>query len=146
MGFDLVARNPAHAGARCFRVNIFQMIFLRSAMLAAGVSEILVNRKFLGNDNYLVTPLQSAMIAKKLKIWLKGRNLVVDLVEKNKRAREVNNAVLRLFQAIGDSGQKAMARQYRRAKSIPLRLNRSSRKALRVFADFCERSGGFRVQ
>ncbi len=146
MGFDLVAKRPSHPGASCFRVDIFQMILLRSAMLAAGVSEILVNRKFLGNDNYLVTPLQSAMIAKKLKIWLKGRNLVIDLVEQNERAREVNNAVLRLFQAIGDSGQKAMARQYRRAKSIPLRLSRSSRKALRVFADFCERSGGFRVQ
>ncbi len=54
--------------------------------------------------------------------------------------------MLQLFQMAGDSGQKAMAKQYRRAKSIPLRLNRSSRKVLRIFADFCERSGGFRVQ
>ena len=146
MGFDLVAKKPAHPGASYFRVDIFQMIFLRSTMLAAGVRESLVNRKFLGNDNYLVTPLQSGMIAKKLRAWLKGRNLVIDLMEQNKRAREVNNAVLRVFQIIGDSGQKAMAKQYRLAKSIPLRLSRSSRKAVRVFADFCERSGGFRVQ
>ncbi len=89
MGFDLVAKRPSHPGASYLRVDIFQMIFLRSTMLAAGVSEILVNRKFLGNDNYLVTPLQCAVIAKKLKIWLKGRNLVIDLVDQNKRAREV---------------------------------------------------------
>ncbi len=89
MGFDLVAKTPSHPGTSYLRVDIFQMIFLRSAMLAAGVSEILVNRKFLGNDNYLVTPLQSAVIAEKLKIWLRGRNLAVDLVEQNKRAREV---------------------------------------------------------
>ncbi len=67
MGFELVAKRPAHPDARYFHVNIFQMIFLRSAMLAAGVSENLVNKKFLVNDNYLVTPLQSVMIAKKLR-------------------------------------------------------------------------------
>jgi hypothetical protein len=146
MGFELVARKPAHPGASYLHVNIFQMIFLRSAMLAAGVKESLVNKKFLGNDGYLVTPLQSGMIAKKLKAWLKNRNLVVEMIENNERAREVNNAVLEVFQIVGDSGQKAMAKHYRRAKSIPLRLTRSSRKALRTFADFCEGSGGFRVQ
>jgi hypothetical protein len=39
MGFDLVAKTPSHPGTSYLRVDIFQMIFLRSAMLAAGVSD-----------------------------------------------------------------------------------------------------------
>ena len=146
MGFHLVAKKTKSPNTDYLHVNIFQMTFLRSAMLAAGVSGSLVHKKFLANDGYLVTPLQSRTIAEKLRTWLRGRNLVVDLIEQNERARQINNAVFRVFQQIADTRQKSMARQYGRAKSIPLSLTRPLRKTLRYFADFCENSGGFRVR
>ena len=146
VGFDLVAQKPGPGHLENFPVDIFQMIFLRSAMLAAGVKEDLVHKKFLGNDGWLVTPLQSSVIAGKLRTWLGGRNLVIDLIERNERARQVNSAVLLVFEQLGDHQQRDMAKHYKRAKSLPLRLNRVSRKVIRKFAEFCDNSGGFRVQ
>ncbi len=145
MGFDLVSKKPELGDAGYMRADIIRMIFFRSAMLAAGVPENLVYQKFLGNDGCLVTDQQSRTIAEKLRTWLKRRNLVVDFSEENERARRVNEAVLQVFQSLGDSKQKWAARKIRRTRSLPLRVDRNMRMLIKQFADFCGRSGGFWV-
>jgi hypothetical protein len=145
MGFDLVAkrRDLGHEGY--FRANVFSMMFLRSAMLAAGVKEELIYRKFLGNDGLLVTRLQARTIAGQLDAWLKGRKLQIDIAEENRRAKEVNDAVLGMLEAFHTGKRKSEVARLRRAKSVPLKLDRRLRKAVREFAGFCRRSGGFWV-
>ena len=145
MGFDLVARRRDLGDKGYFRANIFSMIFLRSAMLAAGVKEKLIYKKFLANDGYLVTPLQARTIAEQLTAWMKGRMLRIDLAEENKRAKQVNDATLRVFEALDTRKQKAAAAHLRGAKSAPVTLDRGLRKVVKDFAEFCERSGGFWV-
>jgi hypothetical protein len=143
MGFYLAAKRRDLGNEGHMQASIFSMIFLRSAMLAAGVKEELIYKKFLANDGFLVTPLQTRTIAERLNAWLKGRGLRVDLAEKNKAAKRVNDAVLRVFEAVDAPRQGAMAARFRREKSIPVTLDRRLRKLVRDFAGFCERSGGF---
>ncbi len=145
MGFDLISRNRQLGDAGYMRANVFQMVFLRSAMLAAGVKESLVYKKFLGNDGWLVTDLQAKTIAMELRKWIKGRNLVLDFAEENEGARRVNDTVFGLIESVTRGGQKMAARKIRRAKSLTVRVDREMRVAIRRFADFCERSGGFWV-
>jgi hypothetical protein len=146
MGFDLVAKKPERGHEGYFRANIFSMIFLRSAMLAAGVKEELIYKKFSANDGFLVTPLQSRTIAEKLNAWLKGRNLQLDVAEKNEGVKRVNDVTLRLFEELDKGTRKSTAAHLRRAKSAPVRLDRNLRKFVREFALFCEGSGGFWVE
>ena len=145
MGFDLVAKRRDLGNGGYMRASIFSMILLRSAMLAAGVKEELIYKKFLANDGFLVTPLQARTIAERLKAWLKGRRLRINLAEENKEAKRANDAVLRVFEVVGERGQKRVATHFRREKSIPVTLHRRQRKAVRDFAGFCEHSGGFWV-
>ena len=145
MGFDLVAKRRDLGNEGYMRVSIFSMILLRSAMLAAGVEEGLIYKKFLANDGFLVTPLQARTIAERLKAWLRGRKLRLDLAEENKDAKRANDAILRVFEVVGERKQKSVATHFRREKSIPVTLDRRQRKAVRDFAGFCERSGGFWV-
>jgi hypothetical protein len=146
MGFDLEAKRlelgekMGYLGA-----NIYSMILLRSAMLAAGVNEKLIYKKFIANDGFLVTPIQAKTIAQKLNAWLKGRKLVIDVAEQNENVRRINNVTLKLVGAFGTRGQKSAAAHLRREKSIPITLDREMRKTIRNFARFCERSGGFWV-
>ena len=142
MGFDLVARRRDLGNEGYMRASIFSMILLRSAMLAAGVKEGLIYKKFLANDGFLVTPLQARTIAERLKAWLRGRKLRLDLAEENKDAKRANDAILRVFEVVGERKQKSVATHFRRNKSIPVTLDRRQRKAVRDFAGFCERSGG----
>jgi hypothetical protein len=145
MGFYLVAKRRDLGDEGYMRASIFSMIFLRCAMLAAGVKEELIYKKFLANDRFLVTPLQARTIAERLNAWLKGRRLRIDLAEENKRARQVNSATLKAFEAVGARRQKSVAAHFRRSKSIPVTLDRRLRRVVRDFAGFCERSGGFEV-
>ncbi|MGA2260033.1 MAG: hypothetical protein ABSH28_01210 [Acidobacteriota bacterium] len=143
MGFDLVAKRRELGGEGYLHTNVLSMIFLRSAMLAAGVKEELIYKKFLANDGYVVTPLQARTIAEQLNAWLNGRKLQVDLAEENEKAKRVNDAVLGLFQTLNTGKQKSMAAHLRRAKSVPIPLSRKLRKVVREFARFCEQSDGF---
>ena len=146
MGFDLVARRPkSGGGGGCFSVNFMVMTVLRSAMLAAGVKNELVYKKFLANDGWLVTPAQSKMIAEKLYKWLKGKNLSLDVAENNEKACQLNRAVWQFQYAIGDPEFKHFVNYMRRAKSLPIRVSRKMRKVIRQFARFCDRGCGFRV-
>ena len=145
MGFDLVAKRRDLGKEGYFRAPIFSMMFLRSAMLAAGVREELVCKKFIANDGYLVTPLQARTIAEQLNAWLKGSKLRIDLAEENKDAGWANDLALRALEALGTREQKSAAAHLRRAKSAPVRLKRGLRRFVREFAVFCERSGGFWV-
>jgi hypothetical protein len=145
MGFYLAAKRRDLGDEGHMRASIFSMILLRSAMLAAGVQEGLIYKKFLANDGFLVTPLQARTIAERLKAWLKGRRLRINLAEENKEAKRVNDAILRVFEAVGARKQKRVATHFRSEKSIPLTLDRRQRKVIRDFAGFCERSGGFWV-
>ncbi len=145
MGFDLLSKNRRLGGAGYMRANVYQMVFLRSAMLAAGVKESLVYKKFIRNDGWPVTDLQAKTIARELRNWIKGRNLILDLAEKSEAARRVNDTVFGLIESVSRDGQKIAARKIRRARSLPVRLDRRMRAAIRRFADFCERSGGFWV-
>lgn len=145
MGFDLVAKRRDLGDQGYFGANIFSMIFLRSAMLAAGVKEELIYKKFLANDGYLVTPLQARTIAEQLNAWLKGRKLRIDLAEENERAKQANDATLWVLEALNIREQKYAAAHLRSAKSAPVTLDRTLRKVVRNFAAFCERSGGFWV-
>ena len=49
MGFDLSARNTRLGDKGYLRAHVYQMILLRSPMLAAGGKETLVYRKFAAN-------------------------------------------------------------------------------------------------
>ncbi len=145
MGFDLVSKNRRLGDAGYMRANVYQMVFLRSTMLAAGVKESLVYKKFMGNDGWLVTALQAKTIALELRSWIKGRNLILDFAEKSEAARRVNDTVFELIESVSRGGQRIAARKIRRARSLPVRLDRKMKAAIRRFADFCERSGGFWV-
>ncbi len=112
-------------------------------MSAAGVKEELIYKKFLANDGYLVTPLQARTIAERLNAWLKGKKLHIDLVERNQKARQVTGATLRMFEILDKGIQKSMAAHLRRARTVPVTLDRKLRKFVREYAAFCERSGGF---
>jgi len=114
-------------------------------MMAAGIKEELIYKKFLANDGFLVTPIQAQTIAAKLNAWLRGRNLQIDLAEENRTAKQVNDAIVGVFQALDTRKVKSAAAQLRRAKSAPVPLDRKLRKFVREFARFCERSGGFWV-
>ncbi len=146
MGFDLVAKRPERGGCGYFGANIISMILLRSAMQAAGVKEKLIYKKFVANDGFLVTALEARTIAGLLNNWLKGRKLHVDLAEKNAKARRVNDVTLKLIATSDVAGDRSAASHLHRAKSAPLTLERKSRRFVRAFAAFCERSGGFWVE
>lgn len=145
MGYDLVAKERKHGAAGYYSANIRYMPFLRSAMVAAGVPEALVYKKFTGNDNLLVTARQSEMIARRLLVWLRGRDLVVDVVESHDSARASLDALLRVQRALGMRKEAARLAKRRATKSPPVRLDRESRAELREFVRFCAGSGGFYV-
>jgi hypothetical protein len=145
MGYDLDARRPKRGAASYYRSGIEFMTFLRSAMVAAGVPEALVYKKFTSNDNLLVTPTQSRMIAQSLTRWLRRRNLTLDLAETNQWTRASTDSLLFVLQAVGNHKDRARLARSRRAKSLPLRMDRRARKTLREFAAFCAGSGGFYV-
>jgi len=130
---------------RYFRADIYQMILVRSAMIAAGVNEKLVFKKFVSNDDFLVTPHQSALIGEKLKAWLKGRNLVLDLSERNERAKVGNQAYFDILLQLGNRQDKETARIFSKDKPLPVKLDPAGRKVIRDFAEFCMHSGGFWV-
>jgi hypothetical protein len=121
------------------------MTFLRSAMLAAGVPQALVYRKFVSNDHLLVTALESKMIAEKLSVWLRGRSLTLDLAESDPRSRVAAKALLFVQKAVGNEDEAARLARKRRAESLPFRMDRKARIAIRAFAGFCGGSGGFYV-
>jgi hypothetical protein len=145
MGYDLVAKRAQRGAVDYYRAGIEFMTFLRSAMLAAGVPEALVYKKFVSNDDWLVTPLQSTMIAEKLTTWLRGRHVTLDLAENNSRAHVSTDALSFVQRAIGHEKDAARFARRRRAKNLPIRLDRKARRALREFAAFCGGSGGFWV-
>lgn len=146
MGFDLSARNTRLGDKGYLRTNVFQMILLRSSMLAAGVKETLVYRKFAANDGCLITRLQSQKIAGHLGAWLKGRNLKLDLAEQNEKAKTANQAYFQVFSNLGSRDEKRIAKHFSTSKSLPLKVNAGVRRLIRGFADFCARSGGFWVE
>ena len=145
MGFDLHAKGRNLGEKGYYRASIYHMIFLRSAMLAAGVNENLVCKKFVSNDGLLVTSLQSKQIAERLRDWLKGRKLTLDLAERNKIARLANAGYLQVIQVLGEGEAKSTAKHFSKSKSIPFHVNNRARKDIREFADFCHTSGGFQV-
>jgi hypothetical protein len=121
------------------------MGFLRCAMLAAGVPETLVYKKFVSNDDLLVTPLQSEMIAERLTAWLRGRNLFLELVETDPRAHLALEGQHFLESALGNREEADHIARNLRAKSRIVRVDRVARKSIRDFAAFCAGSGGFYV-
>ena len=121
------------------------MAFLRSAMLAAGVPEALVYTKFVSNDKLLVNTLQAKMIAQKLTTWLEGRNLTIELAETDSRAQSSLDALFSVHSAVGNKEAAARLERRRRSESLPLRVDRKARRAIRNFAAFCAGSGGFFV-
>ena len=145
MGFDLEAKRPKRAVENYYRSGIDRMIFLRSAMVAAGVPDTLVYKKFISNDNLFVTPMQSRMIANRLTKWLRRRNLKLDLAETNRQARASTASLFLVLQAVGNTRDKSRLARIGRAKSLPFRMDRRARKTLREFATFCAGSGGFYV-
>jgi hypothetical protein len=145
MGYDLVAKGRKRGTAGYYRAGIEFMALMRSAMRAADVPEALVCRKFVSNDNLLVTSLQARMLARKLTTWLRGRNLTLDLAETDERAHGSLDALLLVQKAVGNKREAARLRQRRRPESLPLRVDRQARKAIREFAGFCAGSGGFYV-
>jgi hypothetical protein len=146
MGYDLMAKRPSRGAADYYRSGIEFMIFLRCAMVAAGVSPALVYKKFISNDGFLVTPLQSRTIAKRLTTWLKGRNLVLDLAERTESALLSTEGLFEVLNTMDSRSDRARRLALlRTAKSLPYRVDRRARKTLRQFAAFCAGSGGFRV-
>ncbi len=145
MGFDLSAQNRSLHDSGYFRANLYQMIMLRAAMVAAGVAKNLIYKKFVGNDGFLVTELQSRQIAEKLTTWLKGRNLLLDLAEQDEGARTVNEAYLKLLLRVADHDQIKLAKLFLTRKSLPLKVDSRVRRMIRKFADFSHGSGGFTV-
>lgn len=145
MGFDLAAKRP-HRGAENYcRAGIEFMAFLRSAMVAADVRQELVYRKFVSNDDLLVTGLESKMIADKLTSWLRGRNLTLDLAETDPRSRVAVDGLMFVQKAVGNKDEADRLARKRRAKSLPYQMDRKARKAIREFVAFCAGSGGFYV-
>jgi hypothetical protein len=145
MGYDLTAKRRKRGAVGYYRSGIEFMTFLRSAMVAAGVQDALVYKKFVSNDNWLVTPRQSKMIAERLATWLRGRNLTLDLAEANEGARASTDGLRFVLRAVGNKKEEARLARNRRAKSLPLRVGRRARKVIRKFAAFCAESGGFHV-
>jgi hypothetical protein len=144
MGFDLVAKGRTRGAGSYYRVGIESMAFLRSAMRAAGVKEALVYKKFVSNDNLLVTSLQAKMVGEKLTTWLRGHNLTLDLAETNDRAYATLDGLQSVLNALNNKEAARLSRR-RRANSLPLRVDRKARSAIRNFAAFCAGSGGFYV-
>jgi hypothetical protein len=132
VGFDLYAKRKRPEKGGYFRATMDYMTFLRAAMIEAGVPERLVYRKFVGNDGQLVTALQSKAIAERLTVWLQGRNLVIDLVERDGSARATNDAMFELMRELstGSRAKKQWAAR-RRAKSLPSKVDRKARKSIR---------------
>ena len=145
MGFDLHAKRPKRKPEAYYRSGIEFMTVLRSAMLAAGVQEALVYKKFVSNDNWLVTARQSKMIAERLTTWLQGRSKTLDLVEANESARASTDGLRLVFLAVGNQKEGARLARKVSAKRLPFRVDREARKAIRQFAAFCADSGGFHV-
>ena len=145
MGFDLSAKHPKRDVEGYYRSGIEGMILLRCAMVAAGVPEALVYKKFTSNDNLLVTPLQSQMIAQKLMTWLRRRNLKLDLVEADPRAHSSIDALFFVVKTVGKRKEQARLARRRQAQTMHFRIDRAARETLREFAAFCATSGGFYV-
>jgi hypothetical protein len=141
MGFDLSGKRDGY-----FRASIYQMIFLRRVMIAAGVKPDLVYKKFVSNDSYFVTPLQGRSIASKVNVWLKGRNLILDLAETDKGALSMNKFYFGVIESLGTRNEAKFAKTFSSRKTIPVRINPEHRKMLRSFASFCDQSEGFWVQ
>lgn len=143
MGYDLTAKDRSLGDAGYYRATADHMILLRAAMVAAGVKEDLVYRKFVGNDGFFVTAIQSQKIAACLATWLKGRALSVDLCEHNRDARSANEANFQVVMALGDHEARKRAKLFSRSRSLPFRIDSRARKAIREFAEFCRRSRGY---
>ena len=120
------------------------MVVLRSAMVAAGVPEALVYKKFISNDSWLVTPIQSKTIAKKLTDWLQADDLTLDLIETNSNAHWSLDALSVVVRAVGNKKDKSDL-QARGAKRQLCCVDSDTRKAILEFGEFCDRSGGFHV-
>jgi hypothetical protein len=142
MGFDFNSRKRDLGAKGYYRANIFQMIVLRKAMVAAGVDRDLVYEKFISNDGFRVSALESRQIASSLFYWLKAKHLVLDLNERNPIARVVNKAYLEVVAELGGKEEKRIAKIFGARKSIPVNLNAGMRRTIREFSEFCERSGG----
>lgn len=146
MGFDFIAKKRNQGEYETYHANIFYIIVLRCAMLQAGVKEELIYKKFISNDNFFVTPLQSKTIAEKIKSWLQGRSLTFDVCEKNKMAIVANDHGFRVVELIGDDPvQKEIVRILRENRPYIIKVDKNQRKNLYKFAHFCEISGGFWV-
>jgi hypothetical protein len=145
MGFDLTAKRPKRGATRYFRAGIEFMRVLRCAMLAAGVPEVLVYKKFVSNDDWLVTARQSEMISEKVTAWLRGRNLTLQLVEQNPRGQAVLKHLGWLLAALGNKRERNRIENELAAKSLIRRVDRKTRKDIREFATFSRGSGGFWV-
>ena len=145
VGFDLTAKRPKRGAEGYYRSGIEFMSLLRCAMVAAGVPEALVYRKFVSNDDRLVTRRESQMIAEKLTSWLHGRNLVLELAERNERARVSVENLQYVQQAVGSRQEASRIARRLRADTLTLRVDRKARRSIRDFAVFCDRSGGFYV-
>lgn len=145
MGFDLNAQNCNLRDRGYLRADVYQMMMLRVAMLAAGVEKTFIYRKFVANGGFLVTELQSRKIAEKLTTWLKGRKLVLDLAEKDERAKAVNEAYLKVFLQVAGRDDKKLAKLFLSSTTLPLQVDSRVRRVIRKFADFSNRSGGFTV-
>lgn len=145
MGFDLNSRRKNLGEKSYYRASVYQMILLRSAMIAAGVDSKLVYEKFVANDGLRVTASESKLIASSLLNWLSRKHLLLDLAEQNSTARIANRGYFQVLVAVGNNTDKKVARHFASKKSIPVKLDAGTRKAIRIFAEFCNSSGGFTV-
>jgi hypothetical protein len=144
MGYDLTVKHPKPGAMRYYRAGIEFMTFLRLAMIAAGVPQALVFKKFVSNDDWFVTARQSEMISERIVTWLRGRNLTLTRADSNARARTSLDGFLSLLEMLNTPDAKRVNRLLR-ARAVTIRLDRKDRKALREFAAFCAGSGGFYV-
>jgi len=145
VGYDLYARRTAAGDGGYFRATIGGMSFLRAAMNAAGVPRQIVYGKLLGNDGVRVTELQGKAIAERLTAWLGGRNLVVDLREPDDTAAAIMDEFSGLLDALAGGRARPRRRRPKQVEPEFVKLGRRDRAWIRAFADFCARSGGFRV-
>jgi hypothetical protein len=145
MGFDLCAKRAKRGATTYYRAGTEYMGFLRCAMVAAGVPETLVYKKFVSNDDWLVTPRQSEMIAEKLTAWLQGRSLVLELAETQRHAHLTLENLHLLHGALGKQNEADRIARNLHAKSRIVRVDRAARQSIREFAAFCAGSGGFYV-
>jgi hypothetical protein len=143
MGYDLTAKDRSLGDLGYFRATGDHMILLRTAMVAAGVKEDLVYRKFVGNDGLAITVLQSKHIAECLTTWLKRRAITVDLCEQNGAARSANEAYFQVFMALGNREARNRAKRFPKSKPLLFKIDSLARKQIREFAEFCRRSGGY---